>query len=373
MLNIVIITFIHSYNYGAFLQAKATEVLLSGLGYKPIFLNYYNSKEASQRKVLSFSRQYTLFYNIKHVLYKFWYGYYHGEIRNGKHNFQKLINELPKTIDYHGNSQSQIFNKIDVLICGSDQIWNPEICQNVIDPVYFGNIENVKKKISFASSFGSYTPNEYEEDFIKMYLSDFDNISVREDFAKDIISRILPEKKPAIVLDPTLCISAKAWKELIKDSLRDLNVNDSYALLYFVNPKVNCQVLVDYVKNVLNLKTIWVKNNNLKKLNVDKIINNATPYDFVSLISKAKFVITDSFHGTAFSINFNIDFVSVLNKKNPTRSRYLCGLLGLEERLVDESSSTCELGKIDYTSVNVKLSELREFSTVWLSDAISTS
>lgn len=372
MRNIIIVTFINSYNYGAFLQAKATLVLLSKLGFCARFLNYCNKEEEQQRKIFLFSNRYTFVYNIKRIIYKMWMGYYHRDILNGKKNFQTSINDLPKTKKYRNISEIESAEDIDIYICGSDQIWNPEICNGKIDPVYFAGLTKIRKRISFASSMGSYTPKNCEMDLLKKYLSSFDAISVRERFAQDILSVLKLDTIINVVLDPTLCLSSYEWHLLIEESPKTLHhLDEDYILLYFVTPRPKYQLIIDKIKEELNLKTVLVKNNNLKQLMVDSTVNNATPYDFVNMISNARFVLTDSFHGTAFSINFNREFLSIINEKNPERVRTLCIELGLEDRLISNTEEICKLKKINYSSVNMKLEKLRKSSVAWLKNAMA--
>ena len=370
MLKTVIVTFINSYNYGAFLQAKATEEVFSQIGLKVCFLNYCNKEEENQRKLIAFSSRYSFAYNLKRIAFKLWYGYLHGDIINGKKNFQKMIDELPKTEKYNCIEDIEKADRIDILVCGSDQIWNPEICNNTIDPVYFGGFNNVGVRISFASSFGSYLPSGHERDIMAKFFRKFNAISVREKFGRDIIKSMGLETDIEIVLDPTLCLSAQTWENLVKAHGKHFEIEEDYAVLYFVNSKINCQSLINYIKKKLKLKTIWIKNNNLKRLAVDKIVTNATPYDFVNLIRNAKFVLTDSFHGTAFSIIFNVDFISILNKKNPERVLYLCKELGIVDRIAGENDQICKLEKIDFSIANEKLKHLRKHSLEWLKRAV---
>lgn len=370
MPKVLIITIIHSYNYGAFLQAKATEEILLQLGYDPSFLNYSNKAEESQRKIFYHYKGFSFRYNLRSIAAKFWNGYIHKGVINGKKNFQKLIDDLPKTERYTSIDEIERSGNIEMFICGSDQIWNPEIFHNKIDPVYFAGLSNVKKKISFASSFGSYKFNTAEKKAVAAYLRDFNSISVREEYGKRFIDSLGINANINLVLDPTLCITAESWKRIVNNCSRNIKVDGDYLLLYFVNKKPKCQKLIDYLSSKLKLKTIWVKNDDLKRLNVDRIICNATPYDFVNLISNARFVLTDSFHGTAFSINFNVDFMSVVNIKNPERTKYLCKKLGLMNRIIDENEASCITERIDFFSVNKKLNSLRIDSISWLKNVL---
>lgn len=373
-MNIIILTFINSYNYGAFLQAKATEVLVHQRGIRPRFLNYSNPEEENQRKVFCYSRKYTFLYNLKRIVWKLWFGYFHGEIKNGKRNFGMMIDDLPKTQKYDTLDEIEKNENIDVLICGSDQIWNPEIYNGTIDPVYYGGIRGVKTKLSFASSFGSYMPDKNELLTLKSYFSDFDALSVREEFAKEILISMELSTPVEVVLDPTLCLTGEEWKILLKKHTRRLkSKTEDYAVLYLVNPTIQCQGLIDYVKKERDVKILWIKNNDLKKFQVDEIITDASPYDFVNLIANAEFVLTDSFHGTAFAVNFNIDFASILNSNNPERAKYLCTKLGLMDRLVDENECRCNVDKINYRHANSVLHELRKSSINWLENVLENA
>ena len=370
MQSVIIITIIHSYNYGAFLQAKATEIILSQLGFDPKFLNYTNKEEESQRKIFYHYKEASLRYNLRSMAAKLWHNYIHKGVLYGKDNFQKLIDELPKTDEYTTIDEIENSGNIEIFLCGSDQIWNPEIFHNKIDPVYFAGLRNVRKKISFASSFGSYKFNADEKDVIAGYLREFSSISVREEYGKRLVDSLDINKDVNLVLDPTLCINAESWTRLTSNCSRRITIDKDYLLLYFVNKRPRCQKLIDYIRTKLNLKVLWVKNDDLKRLNVDQIVNNATPYDLVELISKARFVLTDSFHGTAFAINLNIDFMSISHATNPERVKHLCKELGLMNRIIDENETSCTLERINYASVNGKLNRLREDSINWLKKAL---
>lgn len=373
-MNILIITYIHSYNYGAYLQAKATHLLIEKLGYKCKFLNYCNEGENKQRRLIKFYNNTNLVKNIKFNIATVYFGLIKKELINGKKNFYDSINELPKTKKYNTIEEIETFENIDLLICGSDQIWNPDICDGKLDEVYFGHITSAKKVISFASSFGSFKPNKEQKNHIKKYLNKFSFLSVRERYALDVIKEILPNKIVKEVIDPTLCLSKKDWlKNSLVNNKFDHIIRKPYVFIYSVSDYRKLQNIIKYVSENRNLKTVWVKNDSRKNLPVDFIVNNANPNDFVYLINKADYIITDSFHGTVFSINFEKDFTSIVNEKNPERVKNICKKLNLLDRVQYFNDISFNISPILYDSINEKLEIMRQDSIKWLLNAIEVS
>jgi len=361
---IIIITYIFSYNYGAFLQAKATQLMLEKLGFSSIFLDYCSNGEKKQRSIIKWYKSQTVKNNLKNILGSLYFGIIKKEITNGKSNFGKAIADLPKI--------SMLALNAETVLCGSDQIWNPDICDGKFDPIYFGDVIGAQKKVSFASSFGSYRLLAGEEVIIKRYLSGFSSISVREEYAKKMLKSFL-KNDIEVVLDPTLCVDKTGWLKLSKnrEKYREV-VKEKYILLYTVGDYRVAEKFIKYYKKKLECKVLWLKLDTRQNLDVDYIINDATPYDFLYLISEADFIITNSFHGTVFSINFNIDFISIKNQKNPERVKDILEKLNLESRLVDSSYTTSQMPCkcIDYSKSNMLLQNLREESLNWIFNAL---
>lgn len=373
-MNIRIITYIHSYNYGAFLQAKATYLLIKKIGFNALFLDYCNKGEIKQRRLIKYYKNFDLKTNIKANIGAVYFGYVKKELINGRNNFENSIKEFPKTVYYKSLKEIEKKEKIDLLICGSDQIWNPNICDNEIDPIYYGNMNATRNVISFASSFGSYSFDDNQLVIIKDYFKKFKYISVREEYGKKIIKNLLPNAHIEVVLDPTLCLNKEEW---LANSVDEKKFKEEtkvpYMLIYSVADYHKLENAINLVSKKLNLKTVWVKNDTRKNLKVDYIVNNANPNDFLWLINNAEYIVTDSFHGTIFSINFKKNFTSIINEKNPDRVLNICKKLELLDHVQKYTDKNFNTTPINYENISKKLDIMRNQSIDWLKKAIQNT
>ena len=217
---------------------------------------------------------------------------------------------------------------LDVGISGSDQIWNPLLNRGV-DDIYFLNIPGIKKKCSYASSVGSYKfDNEIYNKQIINLLSTYTSISVREN--SEFIGKSI-NKEVRNVCDPTLLLTKEQWEK--KLDLRQLE--NKYLLIYAMTDFRN---ITEYAIQIAQRKGLSIKYIGMpvnKNKNV-KYITNAGPKEFVELFFNAEYVVTNSFHGTAFSVNFGKQFISLKNPKNPERAAYFLNSINAKNRLVDD-------------------------------------
>ena len=138
----------------------------------------------------------------------------------------------------------------------------------------------------------------------------------------------------------------------------------NYIILYLLEPfndKIS-EILLK-VKSAYNLPIVYIAFSNSKKKNVDYHLTNVTPERFVCLINNSDLVLTDSFHGTAFSVNLNKNFISILNPSNPKRVEDFLTLLGLEENIYNEE---IKKNTIDYKKINTKIESIRKESIEFL-------
>lgn len=264
-------------------------------------------------------------------------------------------------------------NNYSAIIVGSDQVWNHEF-SFVIQPYFLEFIDNKVKKISFAASFGvNSIPNSYFERYAK-WLKSFDFLSVREKSGADIIKQIA-NIDASIVLDPTLLIEAKEWNKLI-DSVP--KTKEKYILCYTLSAENT--LAIDIAKKIaVNKKYKIIKIGNSKEdINIPNIETRwqVGPLEFLTLIRDAEIIVTNSFHGTAFSINFGKPFYCTLNKANTRIGRILdlLKLVGLEDRII-YSASEFSQKEINIASGNVntlKLNEERIKSISFLQNALSS-
>jgi hypothetical protein len=261
-----------------------------------------------------------------------------------------------------------IVSRYDKLIVGSDQVWNPDITDT--DLSYFLDFCGAEtKRISYAPSFGIESfPEEFCNTVVKE-LEQFSAISVREENGQKMIRQYLEREVP-LVLDPTMLIGRTEWSELEKPYPIE---NEQYILYYTIRKSDELFRFCREFAEKKGMKVVVVGGNMLKKLrNSDKNIiyaNDISPEQWLYLMHHAGFVITNSFHGTAFSINYHKEFYVELSSYTNSRLRQIMKTTGLEERIFKTDISP-ESECIDYEEVDNKLSVLCSNSMKFLENAL---
>ncbi len=369
MRRIALLTIHNTCNYGAVLQASAMQIVLSRYGYVEL-VNYNNRHVARDLDLVRFKP------TIRGML---------GTVKDILRLLprRKVINKFLVFMD-HNLNLTKIYSKnelsgnelegYDYYIAGSDQIWNPEcISQNsTLDPVYFLEFAPKGKcKISYASSLGSYRYSTAEKRLLKKYLSDFSVVSVREKGGQELLQKVLG-RSVYHVLDPTLLLSKDDWLENFNLALTP-NSEGKYILLYSVPKTPLLKKVVSYYSKKLGLKVIAVDQGLIPSAKVDRHIRDAGPFDFLRLFLNAEIVITDSFHGVCFSLNFEKLFVAVAPGKYTNRISSLLSVVELESQMV---TSSCDLDKvkdrINYVEAGCKLSKARNESVAVLCESFSS-
>ena len=269
---------------------------------------------------------------------------------------------------YNDNNLVRAAKEYDCLICGSDQIWNP----NVAKPGYFLSMVDMECiKVSYAASIARNSLTKYEQRKMLPLIKKFDFVSVREKTAKMFLELYSENEIGAEeVLDPAFLLNNEKWSELSGVSVSD----EGYVLAFFFSESLKYRrEIKEYCESRgLTLKFIPFARNNY--ISTDEVgecerIYDVGPIEFIRLFQQATCVFTDSFHGSVFSIIFNKPFCVFERDKNTKTSKNsrlydLLNKFSLEDRLVRDEKclgSVISL-KIDYDEVNKKLSTYRNIS-----------
>lgn len=234
----------------------------------------------------------------------------------------------------------------DFYFCGSDQIWN-ENNETLFDPIYF--LQFVKgngKAFSYAASGTiSYPFSDVVQSVLLPWLEKFDRISVREDLMKQNLQKAL-NREVKWVCDPVFLIDKIEWLRLAsKGSLKGLN--KSYILVYAIGNDNTPYRKARELGNELHCSVYGISW--FRCPYVDKTLK-CTPYDFLSIIANAKCVITNSFHGTAFSIIFNRQFWVCKTSIANHRLLSILNVTNLQNRLIEDE--IFNMGDIDWSKVS---------------------
>lgn len=370
MKKIGIITILDITNFGSILQAYALGYVIESFGYKVVFINYWRKAFTTSNKVKTFLKDKTLGNVVRRITYALAALTFYSALRirirrilRSRFSFTNKFTSFEQLKKYAPN--------FDVAISGSDQIWNSSY-NGGIDSSFFLDFVSCPR-IAYAASSGLEKFDENELDKITSLLRKYDYISVREFQTKDYLAS-LGFHRTKQVLDPSLLLSADKWCDIldIKDRYKE-----KYLLVYSVE-RFNNDFIFSQAKKLaheMGLKVYVVCATypvEVKKYKFDKIFSLASIYTFLELLRGASFVVVSSFHGTAFSINFNKDFITISPNKFNIRMDSIMKLFALEERIVRDSFVTSEsLCPIDWHKVNNKLSIVRDESLIFLKDTIA--
>lgn len=300
-----ILTFHASHNYGSVLQAYALQsVIKSNCECDCEIINFITDRQ---------KEMYSIFYNInsvKDILRNIRVRLYKYKVRKERfENFDKFINnKLPLSEKVYKNLEElrEDINKYNTLVCGSDQIWNLTIKD--FDYSYFLPFEGDFKKISYAPSCGGddIFNNILENQEVKNYINDFSNLSVRENIAKDMLKQVT-DKDIEVVLDPTLLVKKEEWDKLCSSK----TIEEDYIFFYSIDYNDDVVKMVKEISERLKLPVYILFNTSAgykKSLINFKFAKDESPEDFISLVKNAKLVLSNSFHGTVFSIIYRKAF-----------------------------------------------------------------
>ena len=277
--------------------------------------------------------------------------------------FWNCIGGLGKRMD---DETIQNLEGYDVIVAGSDQIWNLELTGRNLN--FFIPFCKGAKKISYAASIGGKDFPEEDKVVVARYLRNFSHLSVREPEAQVAIEQLIG-RKPELVLDPSLLLQKSnyekiAWKPRVKKD---------YILLHIVN--INSEV-IPFARRFAEAKGLQIvecHGHIEKKYKDDKILRRPDPRKWLGYLMNAKYVFTDSFHGCAFCIICHVPFyvrISSANTGMSSRIYNILGRYGLNDRLFEDENAMFALGNIDFSRSDAMLQKDREQSISYLKKAL---
>lgn len=374
-MKIGIITFNSAHNYGAVLQAWATQTYLEKQGYQAEIINLRlnvidNVYKMAVKKKYSSNRYINAAVNRARVMKRC---VFQMEKYKRYRSFERFINEkLHVTKVYKSSRELKEDESLDydVLIAGSDQIWNSSITKTLARAYFldFGKPET--KRISYAASIGRKELPPYENDWVRHFLQKIDYISVREVNAYKAIAP-LTEKKVEIVADPTFLLEKEDFDKL----KQSFSVNGSYIYVHNVHLTKKDLRLFEVAEELSQRTGLPIVANRKDEAygNVAGRFSSGKVEQFIGVISEAEYVVTNSFHATVFALIYHRKFITIPHITNPNRMQNLLGELGIENHLIVSKEELPEdLSKldIDYEMVEAKKKEMGKASISFLERAI---
>ena len=334
-MKIGIITFQNVENYGAVLQCRAlyTYLVASGndvqvIDYRcPVVESAYRIFPKFRKNIFILVRQYV------EAIYN-----YRGLIKR-KEKFQQFLDDFNKTPPMVIDEVCKTDFDYDLIIAGSDQIWNPNITGG-FDKVYFLDFGGRFRRAGYAISLGNVNYPQFSNKQFDGLIKAFDNLSFREPDAADFVSSKLRKKCPQVV-DPTLLLTREQWDNIINGTI--FSTPAKYILVYYVIEgqsakeiiKIAEQLSKKYQMPILNINVGRGSNRFHKK--VSNLVD-VGPCEFVYLIKNASMVVTSSFHGTALSCIYQKDLSVVIPEERGSRVRAIADMFHLKDRVY----SSCE-------------------------------
>ena len=364
-MKIGILTYHRAHNYGAMLQAYALRTTLRHNKHNDVqFIDYWPLSHQKQYALFKpiigtniASKCKNLILNLLTLIRRY------RRIRKFEHFGQKHL-ELSKYIVYP-QDQQVITEQYDCIVVGSDQIWRNHVTAHQkigFDPVYFcQTLAHPTHCISYAASMGIIDFSKDEEQLLKQYLDAFSTILVRENNLKNIVEQL--GHSATVVLDPTLLLTKEQWNELLS---AERYCKQKYVLYYELLPSPSARLFAKQKAKSMGCKLL-IMDAVIRTMPRLGHIAFASPIEFLHAIRDAEYVIATSFHGTAFSIIFEKQFLTVGLKKNSDRVKTLLNHLAIEEHYQEIPKA---ISTIEYSTVRKQLAFHREQSLTLLHQAI---
>lgn len=341
MKKIGIITMHHVDNLGSILQSYALQHKIELMGYNAQIIDYRQHLQKQRKGLLHIFALFIL----------------NAVLGFPKQRFQKRLKLFRKS--FYKCTASHFTREnikkecpiFDIYCTGSDQVWNPRYIGD--DTSYMLDFApNDKPRISYAASFAT---DKIPDNLVNSYvdaLSKYQHITVREEVGVTLVKKLVG-KKSKVVCDPTLLLTAEEWENVARNS--QIDIKEKYILVYMLgymfDPRPYFYNIVQEIQQKLGYKVYFINGwlHDMKQPN-SKVLLGVGPAEFIHLFKNASFVITDSFHGTAFATIFNRPMLGIVKNTNSGDGR-LTTLL----RMVGNNNAIVQYDKkIDFDECNLE-------------------
>lgn len=359
-----ILTWHYYSNFGSALQAYALQKSIASLGYCVEIVNYHDPKFG-----IIYSPKDTIKSWIKNIVVKL-----PIPIANnyGRYEFETKYLNCGRIVQ-NESELSLLTSDYNILVCGSDQIWAP----NCYNPIYFATFANKNiRKVSYAASIGL---NNIPKELIPIYkknLSDFFAIGIREDEGKNLLKNCCGIES-TVVLDPTLLLNSQNYA-CIEHKVQSLQEGEKYLFVYILNKNHNYKERIIKFAEKHKLKVIGISScsEDIYWMHRTFYFSRLGADHFIWLIHHAEAIITDSYHGTIFSLLFHKDFYTFVrfSENDPicqnSRIRQLDAYFNIKDHIIGSNDSLDGKKLIDYDSFEDRLRVLRKQSIDFLKRAL---
>lgn len=371
-------------NYGSMLQSLATQIVIDEMGYESEFIVYRKKKNLKyiisqiprlfnknlmSDKLLGIKKKIILVFhpNVKEKL---------TTRENAFKNFQNTFYRRFSNVYCGYEELKKSACNYSSVVVGSDQLWTPGgLATNFYNLMFVPDNIN---KVSYATSFGVSRIPFYQRKKTREYLCRIDHLSVREKKGAHIV-REIADVEAKVVADPTLLLTREEWDQIIPNKRE---IKEPYIFCYFLGKNKRHRELAEELKKMTGLKVVSIpfldSYVGYDKYFGDEQLYEIGPNGFVNMIRHAEYILTDSFHGTVFSVIYEKKIVvfnrysnDSVNSRN-SRIDSLCEILGIENRRYHGGIYSTITENIDYQSVSKKVNSFRLCSKQFLENALKT-
>ena len=363
-MKIDVITLHRVRNYGSSLQTLATQMFLNELGCEAEIIDYYPERYSSKgllRRLKNKSRKLgsnpilllmakiaiAPSYYKKHLVFDEFLRKHINLTDKTYYSEQDLINDIPKA---------------DAYCTGSDQVWNSHWNEGVDRPFYLSFLPDDAYRFSYASSIGSEKLKDDEKSEVSPMLEKYKHISVREDSGVTVLQD-MDISDVVQVLDPTLLFDAKTWIPYVSNRYK----NQKYVVTYNLHHDKRIDQYAANLARKYNLKVLNISYNWHDIIRSGRLVWCPTIEEYLGLIRDAAYVVTDSFHATAFSLIFGTKFIDIFPEQASARLRSILKLTNTENRGFDEMPTLDAADDVtDFDKVHEILQNEREKSVQYM-------
>lgn len=360
-----------AHNYGSALQAYALQAFLEQLSRQskePFVHCIVDVVPPAQEKLYA---QYQKGVRPKALVKNAIAFYYRRALSIQHEKFERFVaQKLPLSERCEVDDLTEITNGMDVLLCGSDQIWN--VRARDFAPWFFADFQSRAKKVSYAASFGPLEIDwsRYDAPKIAACLDEFVALSVREKASADQVMQLC-QKHAQVHVDPTLLLTVDDWRCLQSDT----NYKRQYILFYCLEPTRAQIRMARRISKRLRMPILITKYNNKHDIcNPFVKRYDCGPEDFLSYVDHAALVLTSSYHGTLFSVLYQKPFY-VLDAQEDGRISHFLDQVRLKERILTRKTnlSDVSLALPDYTSAHTYIEQARLITRDYLCRTLEIS
>ena len=365
-MKIGILTYHRAENYGALLQAYALMTYLKSLGHDVSFVDYWPVYHSEYFRIFSWAGFVSCPIKMKlHILIRLLL--MGDKLCSRKKVMQKFMHERlripekPLYTDRNGKTE-----KFDAVVYGSDQIWRKQNLGGVgFDEWYFGS-DNVcaDKKVVYAGSMGKIETGSEDMAYVKAQMLNFHSIAVREKDLHDYLEKLnVPSD---IAIDPVFLLTKEQWHQVAVTP----KSASKYILFYNL---LNTPESVSFAKALsreTGLPILEITKRTAFRKKGSKIICNASIEEFLGLVEHADYLVSNSFHGVAFSLVFEKQFFAVGMGAKSNRVISLLETAGIRERYIESTLNQMPLLHIDYDKVRIQIQNVIELSKDYLYKAL---